>query len=85
MDFVTPHVLRHLTATSWAVNGADVKAIKQKLGQKDIRTMMIYLEHNEDQADKVIREASRRRSLEREAELEKSNVAGAKREQSEES
>ena len=33
----------------------------------------------------VIREASRRRSLEREAELEKSNVAGAKREQSEES
>jgi site-specific recombinase XerD len=57
MDFITPHVLRHLTATAWLRLGADLKSVKEKLGQKDIKTTMIYVEFSENQADKAIREA----------------------------
>ena len=31
MDYVSPHVLRHLTGTTWVRNGADVKGCERKI------------------------------------------------------
>jgi site-specific recombinase XerD len=78
MDFVTPHVLRHLTGTTWLRMGADLKSVKEKLGQKDIKTTMIYVEYNESLADQAIRGAIENRRKAQETEFEKSEVGGGK-------
>jgi hypothetical protein len=46
-----------------------LKSIQLKLGQKEIRTTMIYFEANEDHADEAIRKANEMRQKLRELEL----------------
>ena len=48
---ITPHSLRHTCAAMMRAQGNDILTIGRKLGQKDIKTTKIYLEHLLDERD----------------------------------
>ena len=46
---VTPHVMRHTTATTMLANHADVTSIQALLGHENINTTMIYAHNSVEQ------------------------------------
>lgn len=60
LQWVTFHNLRHYRATTWIQNGADVRAVQEKLGHRDIKTTMRYAHYVETHGDRIIREAQER-------------------------
>ena len=49
---VVPHALRHTTATTMALNGADITSIQAVLGHSNINTTMVYV-HTSQEAVKL--------------------------------
>lgn len=45
---VTPHILRHTTATTMALNDADITSIQAVLGHSNINTTMVYVHTSQE-------------------------------------
>jgi site-specific recombinase XerD len=52
-----PHILRHSLCSTMAAEHADVYAIQQRAGHKNISNTMIYTHVSDDQASESCREA----------------------------
>jgi len=56
-DLAHPHILRHTLCSTMASEHADVYAIQQRAGHKNISNTMIYTHVSDDQASESCREA----------------------------
>ena len=56
-DLAHPHILRHSLCSTMAANHADVYAIQQRAGHKNISNTMIYTHVSDEQASESCREA----------------------------
>jgi site-specific recombinase XerD len=56
-DLAHPHILRHTLCSTMAAEHADVYAIQQRAGHKNISNTMIYTHVSDEQASKSCREA----------------------------
>jgi integrase len=56
-DLAHPHILRHTLCSTMAAEHADVYAIQQRAGHKNISNTMIYTHVSEEQASESCREA----------------------------
>jgi integrase/recombinase XerD len=56
-DLAHPHILRHSLCSTMAAQHADVYAIQQRAGHKNISNTMIYTHVSDEQASESCREA----------------------------
>jgi site-specific recombinase XerD len=56
-DLAHPHILRHSLCSTMAANHADLYAIQQRAGHKNISNTMIYTHVSDEQASESCREA----------------------------
>ena len=56
-DLAHPHILRHTLCSTMAAEHADVYAIQQRAGHKNISNTMIYTHVSDEQASESCREA----------------------------
>jgi site-specific recombinase XerD len=56
-DLAHPHILRHTLGSTMAAEHADVYAIQQRAGHKNISNTMVYTHESDKQANESCREA----------------------------
>jgi integrase/recombinase XerD len=56
-DLAHPHILRHTLCSTMAAEHADVYAIQQRAGHKNISNTMVYTHVSDKQANESCREA----------------------------
>jgi integrase/recombinase XerD len=55
---ITPHKLRHTSATTWLTNGADIFNIKEILGHNDLRTTSRYAHATRSSMNNIVNNTS---------------------------
>lgn len=71
LEWIRFHTLRHFRATQWLHHGVDIRTVKDALGHSSIATTVRYLKHIETHADKMLREALEKETLELQIERER--------------